>query len=446
VSGAGRGDALALGVVAATAFCLYLTTMPPGVTWWFGAADSGDLAAAAFVWGVPHPTGYPLLTALGWLATRVPVGEPAWRTNLLDAALAAAAAAVAGAAVISALRGLVRDEVARFAAVAAALSLATAGVVWSQAHVTEVYALNLLLITAVAWLTLRSVGGRPAPLLLGLAQGLALTAHLTAVFALVATVAAVAAAGRRPDRGALGRYAGGLALGLAVYLLLPLRAAMDPPYNWGDPDTPARFLRHVTGAGYGGFFAWSDPAGIARSALSLLRLLLGDIAPWTWIALAGAAWGWERPRTRPAVAFFGTLALLSWLFAAVYRAPDATTYLIPAYLGWAALAGIGLALGASLLMTTRPAAWRTPALAGGLAVALLTGVWTARAQLRHDLRGDATARVFAEAVLTPLPPGANVVVARDDAAFTLRYAQEALGIRPDVTVIDVRFPPGERLP
>ncbi len=32
--------------------------------------DSGDLITAAYLFGVPHPPGYPLYTFLGWLTTK----------------------------------------------------------------------------------------------------------------------------------------------------------------------------------------------------------------------------------------------------------------------------------------------------------------------------------------------------------------------------------------
>ena len=43
-----------------------------------------------WVLGVAHAPGYPLLTLLGRLAMLLPLGDPAYRVNLLDAAAAAA--------------------------------------------------------------------------------------------------------------------------------------------------------------------------------------------------------------------------------------------------------------------------------------------------------------------------------------------------------------------
>src|SRR5262249_19026364 len=57
--------------------------------------DSGELVAAVYTLGIPHPSGYPLYVLLGKLFTLlVPVGEVAFRMSLFSAAAGAAAVAV----------------------------------------------------------------------------------------------------------------------------------------------------------------------------------------------------------------------------------------------------------------------------------------------------------------------------------------------------------------
>ncbi len=71
--------ALGLGSLA-----VYLLTLSPGLGW----HDSAELTAAAMTWGIPHPPGYPLYTALGWLFCQLPL-TPALATNLMSAVFAA---------------------------------------------------------------------------------------------------------------------------------------------------------------------------------------------------------------------------------------------------------------------------------------------------------------------------------------------------------------------
>jgi len=64
-------------------------TLAPTVTFW----DAGELIASIHNLGIPHPPGTPLFVLLGHVwAALFPVGEYAWRTNLMSATFSAAAA------------------------------------------------------------------------------------------------------------------------------------------------------------------------------------------------------------------------------------------------------------------------------------------------------------------------------------------------------------------
>lgn len=64
--------------------CLcYSLSIAPGLTWVQYSADGGDLISAAATSGVPHPSGYPLYLILARGFQLLPVGELAFRTNLL---------------------------------------------------------------------------------------------------------------------------------------------------------------------------------------------------------------------------------------------------------------------------------------------------------------------------------------------------------------------------
>ena len=66
-----------------SAFCLilYLLTLCPTVYW----DDAGELIAACYTLGIPHPPGHPLYAILGKLFTLLPMGTIAWRVNLMSA-------------------------------------------------------------------------------------------------------------------------------------------------------------------------------------------------------------------------------------------------------------------------------------------------------------------------------------------------------------------------
>src|SRR3954452_20419673 len=83
---------LALGVGVAS-LLVYLRTMCRTIY----VGDSGELAAAVHVMGIPHPPGYPLYVILGKLfSLLVPVGSPAIRLNIFSAVCSAVACGFAG--------------------------------------------------------------------------------------------------------------------------------------------------------------------------------------------------------------------------------------------------------------------------------------------------------------------------------------------------------------
>ncbi len=159
-------------LVALAALLVYRLTLAPSISWAHHGGDGGDLIAASYHLGVPHPPGYPLYVLIGYLFGRMEClgGDVAFRFNLLSAVCAAGAA------------GLVTVVITRRSGVLAGwlggLTFAFGPILWSQATITEVYALNALLLGA---LLLSLFAGRPRWLVVGWLWGLAWTTHLTSV-------------------------------------------------------------------------------------------------------------------------------------------------------------------------------------------------------------------------------------------------------------------------
>src|SRR6185312_561419 len=65
-----------LGVIV---LLIYVLTLYPSVA----GGDAGELVSAAWTFGVPHPPGYPLFALLARAFATIPVGDVAWRVNLL---------------------------------------------------------------------------------------------------------------------------------------------------------------------------------------------------------------------------------------------------------------------------------------------------------------------------------------------------------------------------
>ena len=136
-------------------FVLYLTTLAPTVLF----ADGGEFQFVPWLPGIAHPTGYPLYTLLGWMWTHAfPVGEVAWRMNLLSAIFAAAAVGLTYGVSRQLLEASLPDPPRSAQILTAALAAAAFALTptfWSQAIMAEVYSLQALFVAVMLWLALK---------------------------------------------------------------------------------------------------------------------------------------------------------------------------------------------------------------------------------------------------------------------------------------------------
>ena len=305
-------------------FAVYLATLAPTLSWRNEGRDGGDLISAICTLGIPHPPGYPLYTLLGKLFSTLPLGDVAYRINLMSAFFGAAAVAAVFLCQVSlwrrepheGSRGRAGLALALVPAVIGGLAFAFSRTFWSQATIAEVYTLGALLNGLALLLVLGSPSSAERPraaylIALGTVAGLSLGHHLANSLWLVACGTYLVL--RRPAwlwrPRTVAMLAGGLALGLAPYLYLPVRAAAHPAANWGDPQTLAGFLWVVTAEPYRGL-AFGMPLDQAMGRIPALAGLLVQQFNWLGVAL-GLTGIWAAVRAGPAFLAFSLLAFLS---------------------------------------------------------------------------------------------------------------------------------------
>jgi Tfp pilus assembly protein PilF len=240
---------IAYGAVFAAAMAGYLLTLCPTVY----VGDSGDFITASYNLGVAHPTGYPLYMIAGKLFSLIPVGNIAYRYNLMGAVFAALAAVF----VCLSTRTLTKSWIA---GVGAGLTAAFSQALWDQATVAEVYSLNGLFVALLVYLTLQWRQTKDGKTLayIAAAYGLSLTNHLSMVVYAPAFAYLIAADNKKALKKAkAGALYTAFFAPLILYLYLPLRAASNPAYNWGNPSTMDRFIQHVTGYVHRQVAVWS---------------------------------------------------------------------------------------------------------------------------------------------------------------------------------------------
>lgn len=412
----------------------YSSTLAPGLTWANYGADGGDLITAAATGGVAHPSGYPLYLLLAQGFQLLPLGSLAFRTNLLSMLAMILAAWLVYSLAADSFR-LTGGRFNRLAGLAAALSFGLAPLAWSQAVITEVYALHILFVTVILALSSGWMGARLSPhrfdLAFGMVFGLSLGNHVTTILLLPLLFSALP--GERRWFPALRRLAWMLGWAVLVYLTLAARAWMNPPVNWNDPTTPGGLLSLVSGELYQGKLLSLAPALLWERLRSVAGLLLDQagIAGLLFASLGSIVF-FKPSRLQRNVLW---VAAANLAFALVYGTADSFVYLLPVCLAFSIWVGGGLA---GVMRVLSP---QLPRLGLGLGWALLLFLlllgWGHRSSV--DASQDMRAENFGRDVLSRAPQNAIIYTSGDRSLFTLWYFHFALGERPDLAVVSTEL-------
>lgn len=410
---------------------IYFITLAPGLTWANIGNDGGDLITAAATGGVAHPSGYPLYLLLARLFQAVPFGGLAWRTNLMSAVFAVGAALL--------VQSIIRRETKHWlAGLTAGLAAGLAPMLWSQAVITEVHALQAFLVALVIYL---STGPNPDPwkkrldCLRGLALGLASGNHLTILLLLPAVVLVnsvrVAEPGgrNRLDWPALARHLFFFLAGGLIYLLLPVWAAAQPPVNWGNVVTPERLAWLVSGSLYQDLLFSVSPAAVLDRLGAWAALLLQQYGLVGLLLGAAGLFFFDR-RSRLFKVSAWTLVIFP-VFSIGYSTFDSYGYLLSSFLAFALWMGVGAG---SMLDAINHDSPKLASVAGIGMLAFFAWLgWTHLPLV--DASQDRRAEQFAARVMNEAPAQAIIFTEGDRAIFSLWYAHYALRQRPDLTVI-----------
>lgn len=464
--GRGRGalrETLAW-LLALAVFCVYTVTGAPGA-WW---GDGQELACAAWTLGIPHPTGYPLYMLTGHAAMKMMRWLDPGRALTVYSALLLAAAI---GALIPFFRRVIIEEretteggacgrgcgmAELLPAVGVGLLIAFARTIWDHGTFAEVYPLTFFvgaLALRLAWAPAEARPGAGRAAALGAVMGLGMLNHYSLLalgpLAALAIVQWTVRAERRRWLIPLAALAC-FCLMLTGYLYLPLRAAANPPLNWGDPVNWERIKWVLSGAQYQDRFMKNTAESMATGVMAWVawwgRQWLPAAAAGSWVALpAGmlliiaALGGLARLTLRRWEAGLGLLGAMAatMTFGALYHIPDIAAYFMialpAAAVGWivaarwlAARAGAKIRHGMGRLLRATPA----------LAAATLA-LTNAR---EMDKSWDNMPALYGQAVLNAAPQGALIVCSNNDNdIYSLWYQQIVLGKRPDVTVFGAQF-------
>ncbi|MFQ6014852.1 MAG: DUF2723 domain-containing protein [Anaerolineae bacterium] len=432
-------DLLMAGALGAAALILYVATLSPDVL----GGDPGEAQLAPYLLGIMHYTGYPLYTLVGWLWSHlVPFGNVAYRMNLLSAIFAAATISLV-------YLGVRQITIGYEGAALAAMALAVSPLFWEWAIMAGVRSLNAFFVATTIYLALRWQKERKERDLraLALVYGLSLTHHRTMILIGPALIIFALLVDRKlwrePKR--LWLLIVLLGLPLLLYLYLPIRSRMHPPFDLLHPDNLERFLDLVTArklSAFGETTTLNEILDRVRAyGLDLSRqfhvigLLLGILGAFLLL--------WQDARTF-LLFFLGFLGVVTFTVTSAYHLQTRPTlYAIPANVLFALWIGSAVdTLGKKINDGLSWPRARTLVSLGVFVLLALTGVNSYRQLLieqgfpldayRQQLRWEQGRRLATNA-LPYLEPN-SLMIADWEQATVFWYLQLIEGLRQDVWV------------
>jgi len=411
-------------IAALVSLAAYLAVLPTG----YALGDGPELATAAWTLGVPHPPGYPIFTQLGHLAGAA-AGDALEGLRFL--CLISVCASTALAYLI--LRRLIHRRVL---ALAGSLILAGSFLFVHNALYVEVYATALLGMLVSLWALSRAILEEPEPrklLSLALIYGLVLGHHLTLLALAPVFIYAVIRYGRlrRPPWGFYALCAALFALGLSVFLYLPLRSAATAQIAWFRPDRFERLLFVLSGANYGEYWGITG-AQFWSKALQLVEYLFHQLPLGLILAAPlGLAMLWRRNR-------YLTLGLIlvivfDFYWAASYAVIGLEVFLLPAAVLLLFSSALALVRVGELLLkrlSGKPAERRLR-WAAFLPALIVLGYGV----INYNKPEDLNVRPHAGNLLRGAPPESAVLIG-GDLSFPLLEAQFGRDRRPDLLTAD----------
>ena len=437
--------AIALSLIAAS---VYATTMNPTVSF----IDSGELASVASTLGIAHPTGYPLFTILGRLATLLPLTLPViLKLNIWNLVLVASAvgmffefSVLLGLSSIGQRRSKkLRAELEQsllIAAVVGALTIGLSTTVWSQSSALEVYSLHLLLLMIVSIAFVKGMeemvekpeSGSKWFLFFLFCLGLSFANHMTTI--LLAPAFLYLYFSKLGLRGSsfilLVKSSPLFLLGLSVYVYLPLRSSAGPALDWGHPAEMERFLWHVSGKQYRSWIFSSF-----ESAEKQLTYFFNHFpAEFNWLAIAVMALGLLAllRKRKELFLFLALLAAGCLAYSINYDIHDIDSYFLLAYVA------VGIAIVFGLQELILKIAARSRLHSSTLLVFLVLPVlqWTNNHR-NVDESDNILVSDYAQNMLASADSNAVILTYQWDYFVSASYyEQHVLGRRPDVVVID----------
>ncbi len=430
------------GIPSIIAFCfawIYISMQMHSI---YGG-DAGDVTLASYVWGIPHPPGYPLYTFLsGLFIHALSWGTVAWRACFLSSLPSALA-------LYFLWRLCYRCTTSFFASTVAAVLFGFTSPVWLNAISQEVFGLYsfmsiVLLDQLVAWF---EEGKQTQLLFLAFWTGIALTHHHAILFTILPAIMFIF--WRRRDvlphlvHAWWKIFLFGL-LGFLPYIYAPIVSFRGTLFDIEHAATREGFIRLVTRASYGTFQATAGgPPMFLNRILNVYTFFQFIVRDFSLVGVVFILLGLFVLRKRAAHLYdFITVSLCSWIlfffiagFTQLLNYQIGTTerfFIVPYQ-----LLAVCVAYGIAMVLKTKKRIY--------MLVVFLLFVLLGFSQWKHNyqafslLRTDTSMEQLATDIAKSTPQNGILFLFEDTSTYAMYYTYFIQKKRPDIRFVFFRW-------
>lgn len=428
---------LPLGLFCFVVYFLTVCRTVPG-------GDSGELITVSYRLGVAHPPGYPLYTLLGYLASFLPMGNPATRINFLSAIFQIGA----GFMMFLLFRRWMRNIWVAWLVVGI---FSFSPLIWRYAVVAEVFTLNNLFLASLFYIMFRfyEEPSRKWALWFAGVFGLACSHHHTIVFFGIPFFMMALYYHRklllspRTFFPSLGLWLAGL----LPYFYLPIASKPLYIFNWGAAHTWEGFKTHFFRKEYGTFQLASGEQNYDNFLFSLSQYAKDTLDQYLYIgvipvlvALFVIIKNWKKQSE-----FVKTLILSTAFYLIVFHVlanmdlSNRLFYDIQSRFWMAPNIAASFLMGYGILYLVRRLSFQMPTFPWAKALGVLCGLGIGlQVALHYEIEDYSRNTVFEDvgrSMLDSLPPNAILLMRGDIYVNTVRYLQDVEGYRTDVAAL-----------
>lgn len=350
-------------------FSIYLLTLGRSI----GELDSGELALCQATLSIPHPTGYPLFSLLGFLFIQIPIPIPTIvKLNLLNSIWCTLTVFILmkiSSLIFNNLHLLLNQKLLEqfsesnpkwlkliVPSVFGGLMFAFSATFWLQSTKVEVYSLQIFISSLIIYNTLKvylkyevgsmSFNSSSKSILkewwiIALLIGLGFSNHMMTVYLLPATIFMFFIL-NKVNKKSLYTFFILLLISLTIstlfYIGLMFRAQTSPPWAYGNPSNFSKLIEHVTAKEYSKYM-FQNSEDFYKQGAKLFKMLsfsfsddrlsFGEFGLSLFLGIAGI--GLLLFYKRNFFVYIYLVAIVSIITALSYSIPDINEYFLVAY-------------------------------------------------------------------------------------------------------------------